>query len=165
MPAVAFASAVARFALLASIVIGLLVVNAAPVAAAEPQSQAASVVEVALNHLHAPWRHFAKGPDKFDCVGFVWFAYNQNGLKDKIGGYRGVSGYFNWFKNRGLVTTDASKAKKGDLIVWGNDTHIGIYLGDGMAVSALINPYGVKVHAVKGYIGMKVKGYLRVDVN
>jgi hypothetical protein len=33
-----------------------------------------------------------------------------------------------------------------------------------MAVSALVNPYGVSVHPVKGYIGMKVKAYLHVDL-
>ena len=55
-------------------------------------------------------------------------------------------------------------ALPGDLIVWGRNKHIGIYLGDGMAISALINPYGVKVHRVTGYIGMRVKAYLHVKL-
>lgn len=160
----AFASALARFALLASILVAALVLNTAPVAAADG-SQADRVLKVALNQLGDPWKHYAKGPNKFDCVGFVWFAYNENGLKEKIGGYRGVKSYFSWFKSRGLVTSDMSKAQPGDLIVWGRYKHIGIYLGNGMAVSALVNPYGVSKHKVKGYIGMAVKGYLQVNID
>lgn len=158
----AYARAIVRFALFASILIGLLVTNAAPIAA--QGTELSRVITVAKAQLKDPWKHYAKGPDKFDCVGFVWFAYNQNGLKERIGGYRGVGAYFNWFKERGMVTTDATKARRGDLIVWGTNTHIGIFLGDGMAISALINPYGVSIHPVKGYIGMRVKGYLRVDI-
>jgi cell wall-associated NlpC family hydrolase len=160
---VAFASALARFALLASILVAALVLNTAPVAAAG--SQADRVLNVALNQLGDPWKHYAKGPDKFDCVGFVFFSYNQNGLKERIGGYRSVKGYFSWFKSRGLVTSDMSKARPGDLIVWGRYQHIGMYLGNGIAVSALVNPYGVSKHKVTGYIGMGVKGFLRVNID
>jgi cell wall-associated NlpC family hydrolase len=163
---VAFASALARVSLLASILVAALVLNTAPVAAATTSgSQADRVVSVALKQLGDPWRHYAKGPDRFDCVGFVFFSYNENGLKERIGGYRGVKSYFSWFKSRGLVTSDMSKAQRGDLIVWGHYKHIGIYLGDGVAVSALVNPYGVSKHKVKGYIGMGVKGFLRVNVD
>jgi cell wall-associated NlpC family hydrolase len=155
-------SALARFVLLASIVAGLIVTTAAPVAA--EGTELSRIVDVAKAQIHDPWKHFAKGPDKFDCVGYVWFVYNQNGLKDKIGGYRGVGGYFKWFKDRGLVTTDMTKANPGDLIVWGRNEHIGMYLGDGMAISALINPYGVSIHKVVGYIHMRVKGFLHTDI-
>jgi cell wall-associated NlpC family hydrolase len=161
---VAFVIAAARFALLASILSALLVLNAAPVAA-DGATQFQRVEQTALNKLKDPWKHFAKGPDKFDCVGFVWFAYNQNGLKDKIGGYRGVGGYYNYFHSRGLVTRDMSKARPGDLIIWGNNVHVGIYLGNGMAVSALINPYGVSKHKVYGYLGLHVKGFLQVSID
>ena len=158
----AFASAATRLSLLALLICGLLVGSAAPVAAAPTQAE--KVIAVAKAQLKDPWKHYAKGPDKFDCVGFVWFAYNENGLKDKIGGSRGVGGYLKWFKNRGLTTRDMSKARPGDLIIWGRNQHVGIYLGDGMAVSALVNPYGVTVHKVKGYIGQRVKAFLRVDI-
>jgi cell wall-associated NlpC family hydrolase len=154
---------VARFALLASILVGLLVVNAAPVAASD-SSQADRVVNTALNQRGDRYRHYAKGPDRFDCVGLLIYAFGQNGLKEKIGGNRSPGGYYNWFRERGLVTRDMSKARPGDLIIWGANTHAGIYLGDGMAVSALINPYGVSKHKVYGYIGMKVKGFLRVNI-
>lgn len=162
----AHASALARFALLASILVATLVLNTAPVAAATTSgSQADRVVSVGLNQLGDPWKHYARGPHRFDCVGFVFFAYNENGLKERIGGYRSVKGYFSWFKSRGLVTSDMSKARPGDLIVWGRYQHVGMYLGNGMAVSALVNPYGVSKHKVTGYIGMGVKGFLRVNID
>ena len=162
----AFASALARFALLASVLVAALVLNTAPVAAATTSgAHADRVINVALNQLGDPWKHYARGPHRFDCVGFVFFSYDQNGLKERIGGYRSVKGYFSWFKSRGLVTSDMCKAQRGDLIVWGNFKHVGLYLGDGMAVSALVNPYGVSKHKVKGYIGMGVKGFLRVNID
>ena len=157
-----YVRAVWRFALFACILSGLLITTAAPVAA--EGTELSRVIAVGKAQLKDPWKHYAKGPDKFDCVGFVFFAYNHNGLKDRIGGYRGVGGYLNWFKNRGLTTRDATKARPGDLIVWGDNTHIGMFLGDGMAISALINPYGVSIHKVTGYIGMRVKAYLRVNI-
>jgi hypothetical protein len=42
---------------------------------------------------------------------------------------------------------------------------MGIYIGGGMAVSALVNPYGVKVHPVTGYLGMRLKAYLHVNID
>ena len=161
----ASASAVARFVLLASIVVGLLVVNVSPVAAADSSSQADRIVNTALHQRGDRYLHYAKGPDRFDCVGLLIYTFNQNGLKEKIGGNRSPGGYYNWFKARGLVTRDMSKARPGDLIIWGDNVHAGIYLGNGMAVSALINPYGVSRHKVYGYIGMRVKGFLRVNIS
>jgi cell wall-associated NlpC family hydrolase len=155
---------VARFVLLASIVVGLLIVNAAPVAASD-STQADRIIATAMNQRGDPWVHYAKGPDKFDCVGLVLFAFKQQGLQDKIGGYRSPGGYYNWFRERGLVTRDMSKARPGDLIIWGDNEHAGIYLGGGMAVSALLNPYGVSKHKVYGYVPLRVKGFLRVNIS
>jgi cell wall-associated NlpC family hydrolase len=161
---VAFASAVARFVLLGSILASLLVMTAAPVAADETTgTQLDRVVATAKSKLGARWVHYAKGPDRFDCVGFVFWAFNENGLKDNIGGYRGVKGYFKWFQERGLAGT--SNPQPGDLIIWGKFTHIGIYLGPDLAISALINPYGVSVHPIRrDWIGMSVKAYLHTQI-
>jgi cell wall-associated NlpC family hydrolase len=155
---------VARFVLLASIVVGLLIVNAAPVAASD-STQADRIIATAMKQRGDPWVHYAKGPDKFDCVGLVIYAFGQNGLKEKIGGNRSPGGYYNWFRARGLVTRDMSKARPGDLIIWGDNEHAGIYLGGGMAVSALLNPYGVSKHKVYGYVPLRVKGFLRVNIS
>jgi cell wall-associated NlpC family hydrolase len=133
-----------------------------PVVEGSTPSELQQVLTVAESKLKDPWVHYAKGPDKFDCVGFVWYAFHYNDLQSHIGGYRGVKSYYSWFKARGL--TSQSNPQPGDLIIWGRFKHIGIYIGDGMAVSALINPYGVTIHKVKGYIHMKVRAYLHTNL-
>ena len=156
-----FVRAVARFALLASILTSLLVISAAPAAAsAAPTGKAEQVIATAKQQRGDRWSHFAKGPDKFDCVGLVAYAFKVNQVKHLIGGYNGVRGYYKWFKRQGRA--DLNDPKPGDLVIWGKFEHIGIYVGDGMAVSALVNPHGVSVHPVSGYIRMKVKAYLHV---
>lgn len=40
----------------------------------------------------------------------------------------------------------------GDLVWWtkhGRITHMGMYIGGGRALSALINPYGVRIHGLR----------------
>jgi cell wall-associated NlpC family hydrolase len=140
----------------------LTLATAGPVGAGDTATDYQRVYKVAKAQIGDPWKHYAKGPHKFDCVGFVWFVFAENGLKDRIGGYRGVKSYYNWFKSRGLVSK--SNPKVGDLVVWGRFKHIGMYIGDGKAISALINPYGVKIHKVKGYLNVGFKAYLHVKI-
>ena len=139
---------------------------AAPVAADEepaPKTELQRVIDVAMSEVGARYAFASAGPNTFDCSGFVTYVYREAGLIDRIGGKRRtVSGYLEWFKAQGKASK--SDPLPGDLIIWGKNKHMGIYLGDGMAISALINPYGVKVHRVTGYIGMKVKTYLHVHL-
>jgi cell wall-associated NlpC family hydrolase len=141
------------------LVLGVVLTNAAPVAAStSPVTEFAKVFDLAKTKIGDPWVHYAKGPNKFDCVGYVWFIFHENGMQDRIGGYRGVKAYFSWFKDRGLVSQDNPQI--GDLIIWGKFQHVGMYVGDGKAISALINPYGVKIHPVKGYLNEPFRYYL-----
>ncbi len=159
----AYARTVTRFLLLASIVSGLLIANAAPMAAAEPLTEAQQVIKVALAQKGAKWSFAATGPNKFDCSGLVTFSFRETGLLDRIGGKRRtVAGFYKYFNDLGKA--DKVEGEPGDLIVWGRNKHIGIYLGDGMAVSALVNPHGVSVHPIRGYLGMKIKAFLHVDL-
>jgi cell wall-associated NlpC family hydrolase len=141
---------------------------AAPVAADEqapPRTELQRVIAVAMGEVGARYAFASAGPNSFDCSGFVTWVYKEAGLLDRIGGKRRtVAGYLQWFKAQGANRVGRSNAQPGDLIIWGRNKHMGIYLGDGMAISALINPYGVKVHRVTGYIGMKVKTYLHVNL-
>jgi cell wall-associated NlpC family hydrolase len=105
----------------------------------------------------------ADGPRRFDCSGLVSFSFERAGLIRRIGGYRRASGYLQWFRERGRVSR--SNPRPGDLVVWGNAEHIGIYLGNGRAISALVNPYGVRVHPVKGYLNVPFKAYLHVRLD
>ena len=46
-----------------------------------------------------------------------------------------MDGYFKWFKERGLVSK--TNPRVGDLVVWGNNQHVGLYIGNGQAISTL----------------------------
>ena len=150
-------------ALLALTLLGV-VAAPAPVAANESTtSQARRVMDIAKAQLHDRWAFAAIGPDRFDCSGLVFFSFREAGLLDLVGGKRKtVRTLYQWFNNQGKA--DKIEGKPGDLIVWGRNKHVGIYLGDGMAVSALVNPHGVSIHPVKGYLGMPLKAYLHVGL-
>ncbi len=48
----------------------------------EPDSQLReNLIQNAMNHLGKPYRSGAKGPDSFDCSGFVHYVYKQASLK------------------------------------------------------------------------------------
>ena len=121
------------------------------------------VIATAKGQLGDRYKYRGRGPNVFDCSGFVWFTFKQNNVQAQIGFYRSTAGYWAWFKERGLIAT--SNPRVGDLIVWGNNQHLGIYLGPDQAISALVNPRGVSVHPIRrSWIGMSVKGYLRVSM-
>jgi cell wall-associated NlpC family hydrolase len=154
---------VARLLLIASLVLGAIAGTAAP-AAAGNRTEAQRIIAIAKAQVGDRYSFAASGPNQFDCSGFVTYVYRQADLLDRIGGSRrSVAGFYDWFNRRDRA--DRSNPKPGDLIVWGRNKHIGIYIGGGMAVSALVNPYGVKVHPVTGYLGMRVKAYLHVRLD
>lgn len=161
-----------RFRILLSAValaVGLVGIQIQAVAAAETYSdaKASAVTSFAQNQLGKPFQLGANGMRKFDCSGLIYRTFAENGLLDRIGGNRVANGYYNWFKERGRIT---SNPRPGDLVVWAKSgqrvSHIGIFKGykngRAMAISALTS--GVAVHSVKG-INKPFKAYLRVDLS
>ena len=136
-----------------------------PVAAdAAPQTEASQILSIAAAQLGDKYLFASTGPTTFDCSGFVYYVYKQAGLLDRIGGKRRtVAGYHNWFNNNGTVTKSITTAQPGDLLVWGKNHHTGIYVGDGYAISALINPWGVTRHKI-GWINLKLTAVLHVNL-
>ena len=57
---------------------------------------------------------------------------------------RSARSLYVWFKAHGRASR--SNPKVGDLVIWGNGTHVGIYIGNGKAISTL--RHGVRVHGV-----------------
>ncbi|MEA2517967.1 MAG: peptidoglycan DL-endopeptidase CwlO, partial [Chloroflexota bacterium] len=132
-------------ALLAGVVlIGLA--PATPVAAATPTTEAEQIIQIAKAQIGDPWVYGANGPSAFDCSGLVIYAFKAAGDGATIGNgsYRSARSLYDWFRNRGLASR--TNPKPGDLVVWGSGSHIGIYIGSGMAISTLTS--GVKVHGV-----------------
>ena len=143
--------------------------SAPPVAAATAPSEAGAVLRFASSQLNKPFRLGANGLSRYDCSGLVYRTFLEKGLAGRIGGQRTAAGYYNYFRKQGRLT---SNPQRGDLVVWAHRgqrvSHIGIFdgynrYGQAMAISALINPYGVTRHRVRG-IEVPFKAYLHVNI-
>ena len=121
-------------------------------------SEAQRVIRYARSHLGARFRIGTEGGRYFDCSGLVYRVYAQAGLLRKIGGGRKLAaGYYRWLRSRGLVSR--GNPHPGDLIWWtkkGQIAHMGIYIGNGRAISALTT--GVKRHRLRS-INVKFKAF------
>src|SRR3954451_4268963 len=131
-----------------------------PVAAADP---ADAVIAAAREYLGNRFQIGAEGPREFDCSGLVYRAFADAGELPRIGGMRlRAAGYMQYFVSRGRFTKDEDQAERGDLVIYDRGEHIGIYLGGGMVLSALINPWGVSIHSLHG-VHERVTYFLRVN--
>ncbi len=123
-----------------------------PAAAATPAAPAsvpaaAVVVAFARSHLRAPYRHSASGPSSFDCSGLMWRVFKEAGLGRKVSS-RSARAIYQSYLRRGLASR--RNPQVGDLVVWGRGSHVGVYIGSGYAISALIQ--GVRVHRVRAML-------------
>jgi cell wall-associated NlpC family hydrolase len=123
-------------------------VEAAPATvrtAAAPDVVSASSVVVAFarSHLRARYQHYATGPSSFDCSGLMWRVFTEAGLSRKVGS-RSARGIYVSYRARGLASR--RNPQIGDLVVWGQGSHVGVYIGRGYAISALVQ--GVRIHRI-----------------
>ena len=168
-PAGLFAAGHLRRLLLMFAAIGmalvLIAITTPPPTQAGSLTEAQKIVRIAKSYIGAKFRIGATGYNYFDCSGFVFRVYKQAGLLNRIGGTQmRAAGYYHWFKRRGLL---AGRAHVGDLIWWkksGTIKHMGIYIGNGYAVSALVNPWGVRKHTVRGiHMRFAAYGHVRLE--
>lgn len=136
-------------AFIPALLAGAVLIGLAPVTPAEaatPTTEAQQIIQIAKAQVGDPWRYGATGPSAFDCSGLVIYAFKAAGDGAAIGNgnYRSARALYDWFRARGLASR--TNPKPGDLVVWGSGSHIGIYIGSGLAVSTLTN--GVRVHGV-----------------
>jgi hypothetical protein len=131
----------AFLALLMLVGIGL----AAPVAASGG-SQADRVIAAVSRHLGARYVWGSTGPRGFDCSGLVYRSFSEAHLASRIGGFNTAHGYYRSFQKRGK--TGRTHGRAGDIVVYNRGGHVGIYLGHGKVISALLS--GVKVHPLQG---------------
>jgi cell wall-associated NlpC family hydrolase len=154
-----------RLALLATVMALSFAAVAAPTVAEGHATQAQRIVHVAKTHLGAHFLMGATGPRYFDCSGFIFRVYKQAHLLSRIGGGRmTASGYYHYFKRHGKA--NRRNPQVGDLVIYlhqGKIAHSAIYIGHGRIISALINPWGVKVTTVRG-IHVHLLAYLHVNL-
>ena len=77
-----------------------------------------------------------KGPDSFDCSGFVYYCLKEAGVSTSRMDANGFSKVSRW-KN----ITSLSDIQKGDLLFFKSEkssrvSHVGIYIGSGMMIDA-----------------------------
>jgi len=152
-----------RAAATVALAVALVGTGMAPPLASAASDPAQAVIAAARGYLGVPYKLGTEGPRQFDCSGFLFRAFSDIGELPRISGMRLLArGYMRWFVTRGLFTRDVDEARPGDLVVWNMGEHIGIYLGDGKAISALVNPYGITIHSLHG-INQKISYFLKVD--
>lgn len=140
----------------AGALVALALVFSPAMAADEPSMLLSAIAPV----VGAKYRIGAEGPTRFDCSGFVWFAFDSAGLGDRVGGKRGrARQYQNWLKAQAY--TDPKLAVVGDLAFWGRPAvHVGI-------VTRVNHPGGkpgrVNVFVTSALTGVGVHEY-RVDL-
>jgi len=120
---------------------------AAPPAAtpAAGPSLAERVIAIAMAERGSPWVYGATGPRAFDCSGLVVYAFRRAGVLRQIGsGLRSGGAMLRWARAHHLTS---STGHRGDVVVWGNGGHVGIYLGNGKAISTLTS--GVRTHGLR----------------
>ncbi len=121
-------------------------------AAASPASPAAAtsplnrLISIARSRIGAPYVWGATGSRVFDCIGLVTWSFRSAGLVARIGNGRYQSGYtlYSYYRRRGQASRTGGQP--GDIVVWGGGSHVGIYLGHGLAISALVT--GVRIAGV-----------------
>jgi len=110
-------------------------------------TRADQVIAIAKSKLGRPWVYGATGPSVFDCSGLVIYSFRTAGISRVVGSSSEVSAFALYARFRALGLASKTSGQPGDLVIWGGGTHVGIYLGNGMAISTLVS--GVRVHAVR----------------
>jgi cell wall-associated NlpC family hydrolase len=107
------------------------------VVAPKPVDRGLLVKKIALRQRWDRYVAGAAGPNAFDCSGLVRYVYSKAGVGRKIGGGRSARAMLTWGRMKGI--TSRRNPQIGDVAIWGNGRHAGIYIGRGYVISAL-NP-------------------------
>ena len=133
-----------------------------PAAATTTTTEAQQIIQIAKAHLGARWRFGASGPNAFDCSGLLLYAYRRagDGAVLRNGYLRSARSIYLYFKAHGKASR--TNPQIGDLVVWGYGSHIGIYIGNGKAISTLRG--GVRIHGVFA-VTARFTAYLHTDMS
>jgi len=106
---------------------------------AYPSFSLNQVYQVGLQYQGVPYRYGGSDPSGFDCSGFVMFVYAQFGvsLAHSVRS-QGASG----------TVISAADAQPGDLVVFSDNSHDGIYAGNGNVLHAPYEGASVRVQPI-----------------
>ncbi len=119
-----------------------------------------NIIKTAKNKVGSRYNPGSAGPDKFDCSGFVYYVFKQNGIKiPRVSTKQAQIG----------KKLKRDELKKGDIVCFdtakrGRINHTGIYLGDGKFIhSTSGRAYSVTVSNLdKGFYKEKFRWGVRV---
>lgn len=124
----------------------LSMLAATPNGPAPPEGQVphgaerAVVVQAALSRIGSPYSWGAEGPNAFDCSGLVKWAFQQVGV--------GLP-HSSQAQAAGGQPVSLGEMQPGDVVAYyGDASHVGLYIGDGMMVHASTYGQPVKVAPV-----------------
>lgn len=128
------------------------------------------IVLKAKKKVGAKYRAGAKGPDAFDCSGFVYWVYKNAGVDPKKAVVRTSSAGLYLALRKYTVSTSvqgAKKAKAGDIVLFkkgGRYSHAAIYCGKGKIIHASNPRRGVVIQSLKQLhrSGTRVAAVIRV---
>ena len=107
----------------------------APAEKAPVPAASGDVIQLALSMKGVPYVWGGTSTSGWDCSGFVQYVFAQKGISlPRLAADQAASG------------TIVSDPQPGDLVSQNNGNHIGIYLGNGMMISALNPNEGTVVH-------------------
>ena len=106
------------------------------------------VIGLAEKHLGARYAHGATGPYAFDCSGLVYRVFEDARLGRTIDGLQSAAALYAHFK--ALHKTSTRDPQPGDLVIFGHGSHVGIYIGGGKVIHAMIT--GVAITRVSAVI-------------
>jgi cell wall-associated NlpC family hydrolase len=99
--------------------------------------KAAALIEFAKTNLGKPYVSGGKGPDCFDCSGFVYYCLNSTGLKINY-----MTSHV-WPSSAWTNVASPGEMKPGDILCFKG--HVAIYLGDNKMIDASSSHGGIRI--------------------
>lgn len=114
-----------------------------------PNEKGSAIVQAALTKVGCKYVWGAKGPNQFDCSGFVYWCLKEAGVSCANSMCTTAAGQAQYCYNRGWVISQ-SDLQPGDLVCWQNATctkgdrwneihHVGIYIGEGKVIEGSLS--------------------------
>ncbi|MFT4299026.1 MAG: C40 family peptidase [Aeromicrobium sp.] len=112
-----------------------------PNPAAAPSAFSGSAIDFALTQLGKPYRYGGTGPDSYDCSGLTQASFAAAGISIP----RTARAQY-----QASTKVSMSDIQPGDLVFYGNMSHVAIYLGNGQIVEAPSTGGVVRVTSMRG---------------
>jgi cell wall-associated NlpC family hydrolase len=115
---------------------------------------------VAVRQRHDRYVAGGTGPDAFDCSGLVRYAYRQAGISGRLGGGHSARAMLEWARRHDK--TRKRNPRIGDVVIWGNGRHAGIWIGNGRVISALNPRQGIRITGLHD-LGDRFTAFIRTQ--